>query len=180
MTVCAHERRCTLANPRTNDLRISRLGWLIVEQWMAIPGHHPHVVNDAFVLMPNHLHGILLIDGDPPEVTGRRMALPPDPRARAMKFGAPVAGSLPTIIRSFKAGVTVRARERFRRPELVVWQRGYFERVVRSEDELHKLRRYIADNPRRWRVERGVGDGGAPLEMTERESDGVGRERGGA
>ena len=68
------------------------------------------------------------------------------------RFGKPVEGSLPTIVRSFKSGVTRRARL-----ELgwdgPVWQRGYYERIVRNEKDLNRIRQYILDNPAKWELD---------------------------
>lgn len=95
---------------------------------------------DEFVVMPNHLHGIIVIDG-------RGTAC----RARIEEsFGRPVAGSLPTIIRSFKSAVSKRINQMRVNPGVPVWQRNYYERVIRDEQELNGIQHYIADNPAKW------------------------------
>lgn len=75
-----------------------------------------------------------------------RAPTPPTPTHE--QFGAPAAGSIPTIIRSFKSSVTQRAR--WARIDGPVWQRNYYERVIRNECELDAVRLYIQDNPRQW------------------------------
>jgi REP element-mobilizing transposase RayT len=88
--------------------------------------------------MPNHVHGILDV--------GRRGT---PWRAPTEAFGRPVRGSLPTVIRAFKASATkilIRAKSE-KEP---LWQRGYYEHVVRDEEELNRLRQYIAENPLKW------------------------------
>jgi putative transposase len=68
----------------------------------------------------------------------------------AEAFGKPTAGSVPTIVRSFKSAVTRKARVALRIPSYDVWQRSYFERVIRNQDEFNKTWQYICENPARW------------------------------
>lgn len=92
-------------------------------------GIRDNISTDEFVIMPNHVHGILFID-EPAE-----------------RFGQPTSNSIPTIIRSFKATVSKQINELRNTPGLPVWQRNYFERIVRKDDELNKIREYILYNP---------------------------------
>lgn len=154
VTICAHKRRCLFANPRSPDLRLTRLGWMVVECWLAIPAHAPEVANDAFVVMPNHLHGVLLLKRagkTAAEFDERRRRLATtSSNPRSPDFPRPEAGSLSAIIRSFKSAVTHRARRELGRSVMRVWQRGFFDRIVRNERELNDIRLYIRENPRRW------------------------------
>lgn len=68
-------------------------------------------------------------------------------RARSEAFGNPTPGSLPTIVRSFKSAVTRQIRKLSGRDSLCVWQRNYYEHVVRNEEELNRIREYILGNP---------------------------------
>lgn len=117
--------------------------------WRAIPEHFPHVIPDAFVVMPDHVHGIVAIaaGGDPamdgdPTVETRHVA------SLARRFGPLRRASLPVIVGQYKAAVTRQAR----RGGIVgfAWQARYHDRVVRSERELAHVRRYIEQNPLRW------------------------------
>jgi putative transposase len=72
------------------------------------------------------------------------------PLHTAERFGQPVVGSIPTIVRSFKSAVTCRINELRGTPGAVVWQRGYLERVIRGEVEMERVRRYMAENALRW------------------------------
>jgi putative transposase len=127
-------------------LRLNDDGKVVKDCWRRIPSHNPLVEIDAFVVMPNHLHGILLIAQNVP---GRGTAC----RAPTERFGQPVPGSLPTLIRSFKSAAT-RGINRLRgTPGGRVWQRGYYERVIRNERELNAVRRYIAHNPLAWELD---------------------------
>jgi len=88
------------------------------------PKHFPNAALDEFVVMPNHLHGIVLLD-----------------------VGAGHARPLPVITGSFKSAVS-------RQAGFSVWQRSYWDHIIRSEDELNQARRYIADNPSRWSTDK--------------------------
>lgn len=95
--------------------------------------------------MPNHLHGILVISPKFPGVPRQ-----PTSTLTAESFGKPVSGSIPTIIRSFKAAVTKLAHEPGLAFSGVVWQRGYFEHVLRDTREFVNAKDYIIKNPLRW------------------------------
>ncbi len=100
----------------------------------------PNVYLGEFVIMPNHFHAIL-------RVAGRGTAR----RAPALeRFGKPVPGSLPTIIRSFKSAASKRVNELRGSPGTAVWQRNYYEHIIREPEEWSRIRAYIAGNPARW------------------------------
>jgi REP element-mobilizing transposase RayT len=156
---------------------LNEYGEIVRVCWRKIPSHFPHVALDAFVVMPNHMHGILWIVGD----VGARHAVPlqmpnphsvplqntgtlPNRRAAPVqneqtmpnqeRFGKPVPGSIPTIIRSFKSAVTSRINALRAVPGAAVWQRNYGEHIIRSERALMAIRQYIAENPLRWHLDR--------------------------
>ena len=111
--------------------------------WLEIPKHFPTVQLDEWVIMPNHLHGIVVI------VDCRGTAC----RAPTGKFGNPTPGSLPTIIRSFKSAVSKRINILRDTPGAPVLQSNYYEHVIRTEDELNCARQYILDNPLHWEMD---------------------------
>jgi REP element-mobilizing transposase RayT len=141
---------------------------VVETQWQRIPRHFPHVRLDAWVVMPNHVHGIVVITDDPRRGEASRATdshAEPVPEQMRRSFdemasgdASPLpsrasgvaAGSLGAIIGNFKS-VTARRINRLRRtPGLPVWQRNYYEHVVRNERALQAIRQYIADNPDRW------------------------------
>ena len=67
------------------------------------------------------------------------------------RFGRPISGSLPTIVRAFKSAVTRRINDIRRTAGERVWQRNYYEHVIRNEIDYRQITEYIADNPRRWK-----------------------------
>ncbi|HXQ22545.1 MAG TPA: transposase [Candidatus Acidoferrales bacterium] len=116
----------------------------IVERcWLAIPRHSAHAALDAWVVMPNHIHGIVVIDRRP----DRGDTSP-------ASSGHVRVGSLGTIIGSFKSLTTRRINRARRTPAAPVWQRNYYEHIVRNNEELNRIRAYIAANPMRWDLDR--------------------------
>jgi putative transposase len=141
VTACTHARECLFGQIAGDELRPSAYGEIALECWLDIPKHCPHVDLDAFIVMPNHIHGILVLVDD----TARSSPAPVQER-----FGKPVAGSLPTIVRLYKASVTRHINELRSAPGTPVWQRNYYEHVVRDQAALDRIRAYIISNPSRW------------------------------
>ena len=133
ITVCAFRRRCLFGVAARGGVDLSAVGEMVARCWLAIPEHAPQAVLDAFVVMPNHIHGIVAIVG-------------------GSDGGMERAGktAIPTIVGGFKAAVTkeVRAMEGFASTRL--WQSRYYEHVIRSEASLRDIRQYIVDNPLKW------------------------------
>jgi len=126
ITLCTYQRAAIFGTIHSGKMVLNNHGELAKESWMAIPSHFPGTHLDAFVIMPNHIHGIIIINGN----TAKPNAGSPE------AFGKPVPGSLPTIIRSFKAATTFRINKYRESPGSKVWQRNYWERVIRNGKEL--------------------------------------------
>ena len=160
VTICTRDRECLLGEITVGadsrvfpEMRLNDAGRAVQQCWIAIPDHFPHVELDVFVVMPNHVHGIVVI------VDGRGTAC----RApTAEQFGCPVSGSIPTIFRSFKSAVTKCINEMRGTRGEKLWQRNYWEHIVRNESELNRIREYIQNNPAQWELDKlypGGGDG---------------------
>jgi len=159
-------------------MELSAYGYIVEDEWARTGELRPYVRLGALAVMPNHVHAIVWIaspDADPREaeenepdmgtadsctgaadahvgMAGSRTGTAR--RARTEQFRKPVSGSLPTIVRAFKAAVTKRINERRGTPGAHVWHRNYYEHVVRDESDLARLRTYIAENPGRWAEDR--------------------------
>jgi putative transposase len=145
ITVCAVGRRCIFGNIEDGRVVLSALGEIVRACWVAIPEHFANASVQEFVVMPNHMHGIIGL------TVGARYIVPLDQRARTPeRFQKPVKGSVPTIVRTFKAAVARRARKELGISSEDVWQRNYFERVLRDGKEFADASRYIHENPGRW------------------------------
>jgi REP element-mobilizing transposase RayT len=143
-TICAHEKRCVFGKIQAAQMQLNVLGEIVKDCLMEIPHHFANVEIPVHSIMPNHLHSILVLR------ERARHAVPLlNPSEHAERFGDPVAGSIPTIVRSFKSAVTRKARITLKNHALEVWQRNYFERVIRNTDEFNKTWQYIYENPAR-------------------------------
>lgn len=150
VTICTYQRLSLFGDVVDGEMQINAFGKAVNDCWQAIPQHFSYVSCDAFVVMPNHVHGIVVIDGDMvgEGIAGEGMAVPCPNKAR--KFGKPIAGSLPTIVGSFKSAATKRINQIRDAKGSPVWQRNYYERIIRDEAALTNIRRYIRNNPAMW------------------------------
>lgn len=152
VTICTHNRLPFLGSMVDGEMRLSAVGRIVEEEWLRTASLRPFVVLDAYVLMPNHLHGILLFDG-----TGQPHSLDQNPAAthpRAPLRPPAPSQNLGAIMRGFKSTTTSRCRRLAGDPSSILWQRNYYDHVIRSEEILNRIRAYIADNPRRWGEDR--------------------------
>lgn len=145
ITLVTHKRECLFGDLDQSQIQLSPIGNVIQEVWKSIPIHFPQTTVDHFVIMPNHIHGIIT-------VVGARHAVPlPINKQNIEQFGKPTSGSIPTIIRSFKSEVTRRVNIMRQTPGESLWQRNYYERVIRNETEFQAIYDYILANPINWR-----------------------------
>lgn len=172
VTVCT-QGRSPLFGDVVNDVMVpNAMGDIVQRCWDAIPEHMPMVVCDAFVVMPNHVHGIIVITdvaagtsvrigSSGGDGRGREFAAPTNP-GRTDDPGGPttprrppiaimVKNSLGHIMQTFKAAVTRLAyRDGLLPRGTPLWQRNYWDRVIRDDAEHERIAKYIRDNPANW------------------------------
>ena len=157
ITICTHQRRCLFGNILDKTMKLSGIGLLAQACWQRLPHHCPNVTLDEFIVMPNHIHGILFLDnGSFRDLAPAQGVLEgsKEPQLNAMSQQTPKSGSLGAIIRSFKS-VTSRRIGQFRDPpDCPVWQRNFYEHIIRNEAALHQIRHYIQTNPQFWQDDR--------------------------
>jgi putative transposase len=124
-----------------------RLREVVEETWLWLADQYEFVYLDEFVVMPNHLHGIIMID-DP--CRGASRSAP----TRIAPTGAAKRKPLGQLVGAFKTVSTKRINGIRSTPGLPVWQRNYYERVIRNDEELDRVRQYIVDNPAHWEEDR--------------------------
>ena len=145
VTICSAQRRCIFGQIHGNDAVLSRIGEIVRACWIEIPQHFPNVKIETYVVMPNHVHGILTINEKLPDANRENKST-----VTTELFGRPSPKSVPTIIRSFKAAASKRARESGLAVSGSIWQRGYYEHVLRNTREYVETTNYILHNPVRW------------------------------
>ena len=151
VTICTYQHQNLFAN--------EPFCRIVKNSWQNIPDH-PHsrfVKLDEWIVMPNHLHGIIIITETICRDVGYETTTSPDKDilvSDASSLRSAPAGSLGVLIGNFKSVVTRRINRIRKSQGAKVWQRGYYERIVRNERELNAIRQYIRENPWRWSEDR--------------------------
>jgi REP element-mobilizing transposase RayT len=153
VTICTHGRLHLFGDVVDGAMILNAAGETVWAEWERSEALRTEVTLDAFVAMPNHVHGIIHIAGDASTdavgATGRS-PLRCGPNARP---GLPPK-SLGAFVAGFKSAVTKRINAMRGTPGGAVWQRNYYGRVIRAARALHIARRYVRDNPARWHRDR--------------------------
>jgi REP element-mobilizing transposase RayT len=137
VTICTIEKRMLLGRVRDCELVPSEIGRIAIDFWREIPQHHTGLELDEFVVMPNHMHGILWLP---------RKDIRNNPK-RVNQFRSPAKGTLGHVIRTYKAAVTYFAKKsNFE----FGWQGLYWDHAIRSNSALMSIREYIKQNPLNW------------------------------
>ena len=164
VTLVTYDRGTLFGQVVNGEMVLSPFGRVAATMWQRLPSHFSCVRLDEFVVMPNHLHGIIwLVNASggrgeasstetrqsessmPGEGEGQCAAIRRMPHPCKMQ-----PGSLGAIMGNFKSVATRRINRMRHTPNALVWQRNYYERIIRNERELDAIRRYILDNPNRW------------------------------
>jgi putative transposase len=202
ITICIYQRECLFGEIVDGALCLNRFGKIINTHWANLTKHHPHVQLDEFVVMPNHIHGIIVLNptvgagfDDPPllptDSLSTKPALPPPSRSHIsspmhdgdhgdgvdLHFGRgragfgdhldkcgqlsskpaptdiPVRQGISEIVRGFKT-FSARQINKIRHTQgTPVWQRNYYEHIIRDETALQNIRRYVRNNPKSWQID---------------------------
>ncbi len=155
VTICTHKAECLFGDVVDGEIMLSTLGNIANDEWLQTAKVRSYVELDAYVVMPNHIHGIICIFDESPRATHR--VAPTGGNLGAAQFdhasrqSRPLqARSLGAIVGQYKAAVTRRIRQLIASPNMLVWQRGYYDSILQNERILHDVRSYIAANPERW------------------------------
>ncbi len=149
VTICTHDRAHFFGEISAGEMQLSPIGEMVVEEWQKTPRVRPNVELDAWVVMPNHLHGIVVItcqvSMSEPTVETARRAVSTNPNAPTARLQP---NSLGAIIGQFKSICTKRIwTAGFRH---FAWQTRFYDHIIRDEKSLHKIREYIINNVGRW------------------------------
>ncbi len=145
LTICAYQKSCLFGYICDGKMTLNELGLTVTKCWRQITEVRPNVELDAFVVMPNHFHGIIFVFDERKTKTAKR------PRPKAKSSSSRLArASLGVIVGQFKRAVTIRSKLLHKQPEQPIWQRNYYEHIIRNENSLNDIRKYIVENPARW------------------------------
>jgi putative transposase len=147
MTICTHEKKCVLGSVGSARVQLSRIGEIVRATWNALPERFPRVVLDELVIMPNHLHAILTL-------VAAGFAHSGSVNMNKMPAARPTAHfSLSDVIGAFKSLSTIHVNRLMNSKGSPLWQRSYFEHVIRNGEDLKNTQRYILENPLRWSLD---------------------------
>ena len=146
VTICTKDRACLLGAVVDGDMRLNEFGEIVRDEWLRSTDirREMKLNPDEFVVMPNHIHGIIWIVGDNIVGAHGRAPLPVQRMPR----------SLASFIAGFKSVTTKRINERRGTPGAPIWQRNYYEHIIRKDDELNQIREYIMNNSFKWEFDR--------------------------
>ncbi|MHB8991420.1 MAG: transposase [Chloroflexota bacterium] len=148
VTICVQGHQPMFSQVVNGEVQLNEYGQVVAECWRELPRHNPDVELDEFVVMPNHLHGVVLIRAGE-AIAAAAIA---SPLQRQRPHGTD-PGSLGAIIQSFKSVSTRKLNELRGIRGAPVWQRDYYDHVIRNDASLHEIREYIASNPLRWELD---------------------------
>ena len=151
ITICTKNREHLFGEIRNGVMGLTEPGCLAWEYWYSLPDHHPNAAPDAFIVMPDHIHGILgILPQHRRDVAGN---IPADVAHETDNFNrmsaiSPKSGSVSTIIRSFKSAITRWSRQNGY-PDFA-WQSRFYDHIIRDDRSYRNICRYILDNPVMW------------------------------
>lgn len=157
VTVCVKDHTCLFGDLEQGEMKFNDAGNMVKTWWLSIPDKYQHAKLDEYTIMPNHFHGII-------NIVGADQCVCPDPSIYPKHFteiknkGEHIGSSLPKIIQWFKtmttneyiSGINTHGWERFNGK---LWQRNYYEHIIRNEKELQSIRKYIVNNPMQWELD---------------------------
>lgn len=158
ITICTKNRECCFGNVVDAKMQLSHIGLLADVFWHEIKNHAKNVRLDAFQVMPNHIHGVLILNGNERETdnssveTTHALSLPPDslpqpPSPGQKRFQHQGSNTISSIIGSYKSAVTKHAH---RLGYEFDWQHRFHDNIIRDEEAYIRIAHYIKNNPAKW------------------------------
>ncbi len=152
ITIVTYQRECLFGEIVGEEMRLNKYGLVAQQHWERLPKRFPDIELGRFVMMPNHMHGIIIIH-ERRGTAENQNNFDGESSRRAPtqeQFQKPVAGSIPTIVRSYKSAVAYRINLMRNSNGVPVWQRNYYEHVIRNHADWDRIHQYIESNPLLW------------------------------
>lgn len=148
ITICTLNRECSLGEIRNRKMIVSPVGEIVRREWLYTSIVREEIELDTFVIMPNHLHGIISIRSRRDDPAGLPRNIIDHNRAFQGNTPALISNTIGAIVGQFKSKATKKIRESA--CPGFFWQRNYYEHIIQNESELPKLKKYILANPENW------------------------------
>lgn len=153
VTICTKDKQYFFGEVKDQEMILNEIGKMAEKFWLEIPQHFDNVELDEFVVMPNHIHGIIGIKNDLSKTQQRcvetQQCCVSTEQQESNTFYKLKPKSLPVIIRSFKSACT-REINKSQNQINFKWQSRYYDHIIRNEESLNKIRQYIFENPLKW------------------------------
>jgi REP element-mobilizing transposase RayT len=160
VTIVTQNRECLFGDIVDGEMVLNDAGNVVKKCWDEIPSHYPHIKLYEFVIMPNHIHGIVGAENIPPV----QKNIPPVQNGIARAENIPPIQKNPplgNVIKGFKIGVTKWFQAEKNHPiGKSIWQRNYWEHIIRNENEYQRIAQYIINNPQKWSLDKLNGGAG--------------------
>ncbi|WP_416676645.1 transposase [Egbenema bharatensis] len=156
ITICTRDRICWFGEVVEGEMRLNQLGQRVRSVWQTLPHHFPGLTLDEFIVMPNHMRGILVLN----DTSRRGEAFASQPISQSHRIDANASplppcgtqpGSIAAIVQNFKSVSTRKINQICQTPGTPIWQRNYYEHIIRNENALQNIRQYITSNPASWK-----------------------------
>ena len=155
LTLVTFQREHLFGEIANGEMVLNEAGKVVSDIWGKLPDRYPNVITDEMVVMPNHFHGALFITDDAPVVTAVPVAAVHEPPLRVDETPEEYRLRrrrmlLPKVVGYFKMNTAKAINRILNSSGVPVWQRNYYEHIIRNEDELERIRNYIYYNPQQW------------------------------
>jgi putative transposase len=150
ITICTKNKIHYFGNIEKGNMILSETGLIARDSWMAIPSHFPNTLLDEFIIMPDHIHGIIIIKR---AVESPNLGVSTESISRTnmsvMKTGNPYwkSKSIGSIINQYKRICTIITKTKGLD---LIWQTLYYDRIIRNSNEFQRIKKYIRNNPVVW------------------------------
>ncbi len=148
VTICTFQRQCLFGQIVDGAMQLNEIGQIVAEEWLQSRMIRKEIDFDQWVIMPNHLHGIILIE--PTNPVGANGCLPIRENHSHRMVPPMKKRSLSSFIAGYKSATTKRINALRNAAKTSVWQRNYYEHIICNDDSLQYIRQYIQNNPATW------------------------------
>jgi putative transposase len=146
ITLCTYQRQHLFGAVVDGTMQLNSYGKIVAEEWLCSATIRQEIALDGWIVMPNHFHGIVIIQSVTPSSESMLNLIQVVEKQRKPK-------SLATLVAGFKMAVTTRINCERQSPGTPVWQRNYYECIIRDQSALERIRQYISSNPLHWKTD---------------------------
>lgn len=145
VTLCTHERQRLFGEITDSVFELSAYGDILLDEWLWTPVERSDISLDAYVIMPNHFHGVIILHGGAEKQSAGSTAL-------SARLAGAQRGSLGAIVGQVKFLTSRRINRHRNTSSAQFWQRGFYDHIIRNDTDLDRIRAYIEGNPERWQA----------------------------